>query len=356
MSERSERINVTASPVLAVHDLRVTFQQRGVRTHAVRGVSFEVAAGQALGIVGESGSGKSVTVRTVMGLFSGGAVKVEGSIRLAGTEVVGLGESGMRVLRRGTVSMVFQDPMRSLNPTMTIGAQLAETLRLRPEHGSSAAVKAAACELLELVQMPAPKERLKAYPHQLSGGMRQRVVIAMALASRPALLIADEPTTALDVTIQAQILDLLDELRRDLGMALILITHDLSVAAERCDEIAVMYAGQIVEKGSAAQLTSAMRMPYTRALFASTPGPHVARHSLLPAIPGRPPLLQELPTACPFAPRCQHRTTLDPINQSRCDGAEPTDELVDGRRVRCWFPLEDQLLGTAASHTEGSLR
>jgi oligopeptide/dipeptide ABC transporter ATP-binding protein len=197
-------------------------------------------------------------------------------------------------------------------------------------------------ELLELVHMPAPSERLKSYPHQLSGGMRQRVGIAMALASNPKLLIADEPTTALDVTIQAQILDLLDGLRKDLGMALILITHDLAVAAERTDTIAVMYGGRVVEAARTRDLMASIRMPYTRALFESTPGPLTPRRSVLPAIPGRPPGLAEMPSGCPFAERCAHRATRSPAEQQRCVDQEPVAVESGASVVRCWYPLESR--------------
>jgi oligopeptide/dipeptide ABC transporter ATP-binding protein len=340
---------VDRNEVLRVRDLRVTFHQRHATVHAVRGVSLSLDRGRALAIVGESGSGKTVTARTIMGLYVGGSTTVEGSIMLDGSDVVTMSERQLREARRHAVSMIYQDPMRSLNPVMTIGDQIMESLELQSKRAHRADLRADALELLDRVQIPAPRERLKAYPHQLSGGMRQRIVIAMALASRPKLLIADEPTTALDVTVQAQILDLIDGLRQDLGMALILISHDLAVAAERTDHIAVMYAGQVVEVGTTSQLIDDMRMPYTRALMNSTPGRHVPRRSILPAIAGRPLVLTTEPTSCPFAPRCEHRASLPPSSQATCDGTEPSETIVAGRRVRCWFPL-----GRDESQAEGS--
>ena len=236
--------------------------------------------------------------------------------------------------------MVFQDPMRSLNPTMSVWSQLRESLAVSMPGARKRELRERAKELLDMVQMPAPDERLRAYPHQLSGGMRQRVGIAMALAKDPKLLIADEPTTALDVTVQAQILDLLDSLRRDLGMAMILITHDLAVAAERTDRIAVMYGGRIVEQAPTHDLLAGMHMPYTRALFESTPGPLTPRRSELAAIPGRPPSLSQVPDGCAFAARCNHRRHLTPDEQALCDFDDPPVAEHGRSLLRCWYPLD----------------
>jgi oligopeptide/dipeptide ABC transporter ATP-binding protein len=326
-------------PLLEVGDLEVSFAIGGRFLRAVRGVDFTLAEGDALGIVGESGSGKSVTARSILGLLSKTRSRVSGSIVLDGRQIVGLDDRGIRDVRRHTASMIFQDPMRSLNPTMSVWSQLRESLKASMPGAGKREVRARARELLDLVHMPAPEERLRSYPHQLSGGMRQRVGIAMALASKPKLLIADEPTTALDVTVQAQILDLLDALRRDLGMAMILITHDLAVATERTDHIAVMYGGKIVESARTKDLLVGMRMPYTRALFESTPGPATPRRSVLPAIPGRPPGLAQLPSGCSFADRCFHRSSLTDGEQDRCVREDPPSITCESSEVRCWFPL-----------------
>jgi oligopeptide/dipeptide ABC transporter ATP-binding protein len=339
MSElASESSTPIAEPLLKVDDLAVTFQTRHGTVHAVDGVSFALPAGRALGIVGESGSGKSVTARSVMGVLPGTA-RQSGSIVLDGTQLIGLPESGFRRIRGAVVSMIFQDPMRSLNPTIRIGHQLAEAIEAHGGRRDRRATTKRAHELLELVRMPAATERLRSYPHELSGGMRQRVMIALALASNPRLLIADEPTTALDVTIQAQILDLIDDLRRDLGMALILVTHDLAVAAERTDEIAVMYAGRLVERAPTADLFAGMRMPYTRALVDSIPGPGTPTHSRLRAIPGRPPTLGGLRGGgCAFEPRCFRAAEVGD-GRERCRSEAP-DETGHGVHTwRCWHPL-----------------
>ncbi|MEN3268283.1 ABC transporter ATP-binding protein, partial [Pseudonocardia sp.] len=261
-------------------------------------------------------------------------------IMLDGTELVGLSTKHYRALRGAVVSMIYQDPMRSLNPTMRIGRQLVEAINAHGPRQDRASAQRRAFELLEQVRMPAARERLRSYPHELSGGMRQRVVIAMALAANPKLLIADEPTTALDVTVQAQILDLLEDLRRDLRMALILVTHDLAVAAERTDEIAVMYAGRIVERAPTAALFASMRMPYTRALVESTPGPDDEPHSLLRAIPGRPPVHGAGGTGCAFLPRCFRAADLTRRHRDRCAGEMPALVRADGHEARCWFPLD----------------
>ena len=345
------------APLLTVRDLRVSFLVQGDFLQAVRGVDFQLAEGRSLGIVGESGSGKSVTARSILGLLDSSKSRVSGSIDLAGREVVGMDARGLRDVRRRVASMIFQDPMRSLNPTMSVWAQLRESLKTTMPDAGRTEMRARARELLDLVHMPAAEERMKAYPHQLSGGMRQRVGIAMALASNPKLLIADEPTTALDVTVQAQILDLLDSLRRELGMAMILITHDLAVATERTDDIAVMYGGRVVEAAATRDLLRGMHMPYTRALFESTPGPSTPRRSVLPAIPGRPPALSQIPDGCSFAARCFHRASLPSTDQERCDASEPVPEDFGTSTVRCWFPLSGaRSASSTADVTAGGAR
>lgn len=325
-------------PLLAVADLEVSFTMAHGPITVLNGVSFSLAAGESLALVGESGSGKSVTSRTIMGLLPANTREVTGSVRLAGTEVVGLSEKEFRALRGNVVSMIFQDPMRSLDPTMRIGAQLVEAIRA---HGKRdrAGDRARALELLNLVRIPAASDRLRSYPHELSGGMRQRVMIAMALAGNPRLLIADEPTTALDVTIQAQVLDLLDQLRQDLGMALILVTHDLAVAAERTDRVAVMYAGRVVESAATTTLMADMRMPYTRALVDSAPSMVRERHSLLPTIGGRPPLPGSTVAGCPFEPRCPRAAQLSADDRQACLSAAPEEVVIGAHSYRCWHPL-----------------
>jgi oligopeptide/dipeptide ABC transporter ATP-binding protein len=318
-------------PLLEVDELKVTFADRGRRVCAVDGVSYCVYPGQTLAIVGESGSGKTVSCRAVMGLLPPAAV-VTGSARFAGTQLIGLADDQLRVHRGANVAMVFQDPTRSLNPTMRIGGQIAEAIRAhRPV--SKAQARELAVELLHLVRMPLPERRCAEYPHQLSGGMRQRVMIAIALACRPRLLIADEATTALDVTTQAQILELLLELQAELGMALMLISHDLGLAASYADEVIVMYAGRIVEQAPARRLFASVRMPYTHALLEAIPRLERPAHSPLPVIGGRPPDLSALPAGCSFAPRCRHAA-------DDCRATEPPlAEHEPGHRWACWHPV-----------------
>jgi oligopeptide/dipeptide ABC transporter ATP-binding protein len=318
-------------PLLQVEDLRVTFPDRGRQVRAVDGVGYCVYPGQTLAIVGESGSGKTVSCRAVMGLLPPAAV-VTGSASFAGTQLLGLTDDQMRAHRGADVAMVFQDPTRSLNPTMRIGSQIAEAVRAH-QRVSKTQARQRAVELLRLVRMPLPERRCTEYPHQLSGGMRQRVMIAIALACRPKLLIADEATTALDVTTQAQIMELLLELQAELGMALMLISHDLGLAASYADEVIVMYAGRIVEQAPATRLFSRVRMPYTQALLEAIPRLERPAHSPLPVIGGRPPDLSALPAGCSFAPRCRHaaddcRTTEPPLAEH-----EP------GHRWACWHPV-----------------
>jgi oligopeptide/dipeptide ABC transporter ATP-binding protein len=319
--------------LLEVEDLKVTFpgsKNREVR--AVDGVSYCVYAGQTLAVVGESGSGKTVSCRAVMGLLPPGAM-VTGSARFSGAQLIGLTDEQLRQHRGANVAMVFQDPARSLNPTMRVGAQIAEAVRAHRDV-TKAEAKTQAVDLLRLVHIPLPERRSAEYPHQLSGGMRQRVMIAIALACRPRLLIADEATTALDVTTQAQIMELLLELQAELGMAVVLISHDLGLAGAYADDVIVMYAGRIVEQAPAARLFGQVRMPYTQALFEAIPRLERPAHAPLPVIGGRPPDAAAMLDGCSFAPRCR-----------RADGdclaaAPPLAEHEPGHRWACWHPVD----------------
>ena len=317
-------------PTLAVEDLHTSFATDRGELKAVDGVSFSVRGGRTLGVVGESGSGKSATARSIMNLLPPGTSTSTGRILLDGRDVRDLPRAEARHVWGVEVAMIFQDPMNSLNPVMPVGRQIGEGLRYHRRLRREAAM-ARARELLEQVGIADPDRRLREYPHQLSGGMRQRVMIAMALACEPKLLIADEPTTALDVTVQKQILDLLDRLRLEHGMAMILITHDLSVVAGRAHEVAVMYAGRIVEKAPTLQLFTAMRHPYTKALFESIPKVASPSHTRLRVIQGRPPDLASLPPGCAFAPRCRHA-------QARCLTESPALTGGDEHRFACFYP------------------
>ena len=291
--------------LLEVEDLRVSFAVSGREVRAVAGVSYTVEPGRTLAIIGESGSGKTVGCRAIMGLLPFNTA-VSGSARLRGSELIGLTDAQLRKHRGQDMAMVFQDPARSLNPTMRVGVQITEAIRTHRKVDRGEA-RAQAVELLRLVRIPAPERRFHEYPHQLSGGMRQRVMIAIALACRPKLLIADEATTALDVTTQAQIMELLLELQAELGMALIMISHDLGLAASYADEVIVMYAGKIVEQAQAKRLFGAggsVKMRYTRALLDAIPHIERAAHTQLPVVSGRPPDPTALPPGCSFAPRC----------------------------------------------------
>ncbi len=288
--------------MLDVRDLRVVLPTARGPAAALRGVSFALGAGEKLGLIGESGCGKSLTALALMGLLPEGA-QVEGSIRLAGQELVGLPDEAMARLRGDRLAMVFQEPMTALNPLHTIGAQVAEPLRLHRGLDRSAA-RTEALRLLDRVKLPEAAKRLDAYPHQLSGGQRQRVMIAMALACGPDLLIADEPTTALDVTLQHEVLMLIDELVRGSGMALLLISHDLGVMARHVQRVAVMYGGSVVESGPTAAVFEHLAHPYTQGLYAARPRLGATRGTRLATIPGRVPELADLPAGCPFADRC----------------------------------------------------
>jgi oligopeptide/dipeptide ABC transporter ATP-binding protein len=325
-------------PLLEVEDLRTYFKTRSGDVHAVDGVSFSVDRGKTLGIVGESGCGKSVTALSIMGLLVPAARIESGSIRFDGRDLTKLSERELEDVRGRQISMIFQDPMTSLNPTITIGTQLTETMQRHLDISHDAARKRAV-ELLEEVHIPNARQRLEDYPHRYSGGMRQRVMIAIALSCNPKLLIADEPTTALDVTVQAGILDLLEELRDEHEMSMIIITHDMGVVAEAADDIAVMYAGQIVEQASAEELFDHPEHPYTEALLGALPqleGEGV-REGRLTAIPGRPPDLLNPPATCRFAPRCKYAGT-----DSCTEVAPELREIRAGHLVRTAHPASER--------------
>jgi len=316
-----------------VKDLTTTFHTLSGPLAAVGGVSFDLNQNETLGIVGESGAGKTVLSRTIMGLQPRTSVDVSGSVLLNGFEVVGASEKAKQNIWGLEVAMVFQDPMTSLNPVMRIGKQIDEILRVRLGMDRRAA-KARALELLELVGIPSPAVRYNVFPGELSGGMRQRVVIATALAGSPKLLMADEPTTGLDVTIQAQILNLLEELKEQMKMSVVLVTHDLGVVATRTSRIIVMYAGRIVEMGATREVFAHHRMPYTRALLEGSPKVSNPSHTRLLAIPGQPPNLLNLSKGCSFAPRCSFAT-------DRCREERPELENANapGHTFACWNPL-----------------
>jgi oligopeptide/dipeptide ABC transporter ATP-binding protein len=319
--------------VLRVEDLHVRFDQAGTRIHAVNGLSYQLQEGRTLAIIGESGSGKTVSSRALMGLLPPTAT-VTGSARIDGVELVGMPEDEMRARRGADIAMVFQDPTRSLNPTMRVGTQIIEAVRAH-RRVDAAAAKRRAVELLSVVRIPDSQRRFHEYPHQLSGGMRQRVMIAIALASDPKVLIADEATTALDVTTQAQIMHLLAELRSRLGTAIILISHDLGLAASYADDVIVMYAGRAVEYAPARILFAQMRMPYTRALLDAIPRLERESHGQLPVTPGQPPDLMALPVGCAFEPRCPRR-------QPECRVSRPPFvEHEVGHWWACWHPCTD---------------
>ena len=322
-----------APPLLRVDGLRTTFEMRDSRIHAVNGISYHLAPGEALGFVGESGCGKSVSVLSLMRLLpEPPAVVRADAINFDGIDLLSLPQEEMRTVRGKRIAMIFQDPMTSLNPVLTVGRQITEAVEEHLGYSGRAAADRA-IEFLELVGIPAARERVKQYPHHFSGGMRQRAMIAMALCCEPRLLIADEPTTALDVTIQAQILEILRRLRREFGMALILITHDLGVVAGMCDRVAVMYAGFIVEQAATREVYSQPRHPYTLGLLQSVPRLDRRTDADLPSIEGAPPDLSSLPPGCPFAPRCTF--VID-----RCRSEHPELRTVGaGHQVRCFVDV-----------------
>ncbi len=325
--------------LLEIRDLVVEFRTERGLVRAVDGISFDIPRAETLGVVGESGCGKSVTALSIMRLIPDPPGRILGGpIVYEGKNLLDLAEREMRDIRGNAISMIFQEPMTSLNPVFTAGDQVAEAIRLHQAKSKKAALSDAV-DMFKLVGIPSPEERVHAYPHQMSGGMRQRVMIAMALACKPDLLIADEPTTALDVTIQAQILDLLRKLQRELGMSIMLITHDLGVVAETCDDVIVMYAGRIVERAPTTELFSAPRHPYTNGLLRSVPSytaagtAAAADRKRLQEIPGMVPSLHALPTGCKFADRC-------PGAKDRCRAEEPELTSIGATMVRCHFPVE----------------
>jgi peptide/nickel transport system ATP-binding protein len=331
-------------PLLRVEDLRVEFPTEDGVVHAVDGIAYEVHRGRTLGIVGESGSGKTVSSLTTLGLTRTQGARVSGRIVFEGRDLVTLSDAQLRAIRGNEIAMIFQDPLSSLHPLFRVGNQLVEAIRAHRKV-SKASARERAVELLGLVGIPDPRRRVDEYPHEFSGGMRQRAMIAMALANEPKLLIADEPTTALDVTVQAQILELLQRLQRELGMAIVIITHDLGVVAEMADDIAVMYAGRIVESTSAELLFDAPEHPYTWGLLKSIPRLAAAREEELVPIPGTPPSLIHRPSGCHFHPRCPYaqpdHARIDPQLQPVAEEASHDVAcLLDGElRRRLWVEL-----------------
>jgi peptide/nickel transport system ATP-binding protein len=321
------------SALLQVEGLHVSFDTPRGTAHAVDGVDFSLQPGETLCIVGESGCGKSVTALSIMGLVPMPPARVSGRIRFEGRDLVGLSRAELSDLRGDRLAMIFQEPMTSLNPAFTVGAQLAEVL-VRHRGMDEAAARAATVEMLRRVRIPAPERRVDEYPHRMSGGMRQRVMIAMALLCAPALLIADEPTTALDVTIQAQVLQLMRGLRDETGTSIVLITHDLGVVAEMADRVVVMYAGQVVEQAPVGELFAMPQHPYTVGLMGAIPSIDAPR-ARLAAIDGMVPAATAMPAGCRFAARC-------PFADTRCrDEAPPLAEVSPGHLSRCWkAPLE----------------
>jgi oligopeptide/dipeptide ABC transporter ATP-binding protein len=325
-----------SAALLSVSDLRVGFATEGGRVQAVDGVSFDLAAGEVLAIVGESGSGKSVTAQTLIGLTKSDNSRIEGSVKLGGAELIGADDEQLRGVRGERVGMVFQDPMTSFNPVYRIGAQIVEAIRAHRDEIGKPEARERAIELLDSTGIPNAAQRVDDYPHQFSGGMRQRAMIAMALALEPEVLIADEPTTALDVTVQAQILALLERLNRERGLATILITHDLGVVAEVADRVLVMYAGRVVEQGTLDEIFYDPQHPYTWGLLGSLTRLDRPRAERLHQIGGAPPSLLDLPAGCAFRPRCPHAF-------DRCGempGLEARLTEAPAHRDRCWLEPE----------------
>ncbi len=320
--------------MLEVKDLRTSFFTPAGEVKAVNGVSFELEHGKVLGIVGESGSGKSVTAYSIMQILEKTGKIVSGSIKFNGQELVGAGEKVMKTIRGNKISIIFQDPMTSLNPTYTIGHQLMEAILLHTDRNKKEAYDRAV-EMLRLVNVNDPEKRMKQYPFEFSGGMRQRVMIAMALACEPDVLIADEPTTALDVTIQAQILELMQSLQKELGMAIIMITHDLGVVAQLCDEVIVMYAGSICEQGTADEIFYNPKHEYTKGLIRSIPTVDNDDEKLQP-ITGTPIDLLNMPAGCPFAPRCDAAMKI--CLRERCQSLD----INSDHRAACWMNVKEE--------------
>jgi peptide/nickel transport system ATP-binding protein len=351
-------VSPDTTPLLVVDDLRVEFATEDGLVHAVDGISYAVERGRTLGIVGESGSGKTVSSLTTLGLTRSQGALVSGAIRFEGRDLVALDEAELRGIRGNDIAMIFQDPLSALHPFYRVGAQLVEAIQVHQDVSKRAA-RARVVELLELVGIPDPKRRIDGYPHEFSGGMRQRAMIAMALANEPKLLIADEPTTALDVTVQAQILALLSRLQRELGMAIVIITHDLGVVAEVADHIAVMYAGRIVESAPTAEIFRTPEHPYTWGLLRSIPSLDRDRDEDLVPIAGRPPSLIHRPSGCHFHPRCPYaqpeHTRIDP--QLAAIPGRPGHEVacllaVDARR-QIWGELVKGRDAARAAGTAG---
>jgi len=318
----------TASPMVRLRDLSVTFSGGRKPVHAVSGVSLEVQRGEVVALIGESGSGKSVTMRTLLRLHPERRTRMGGLVEVAGRDVLAMSQRELADFRGKVASMIFQEPLLALDPVYSVGAQIVESIR-RHEPVSQAEAQQRALALFERVRIPSPERRLQAYPHEMSGGMRQRAMIALALACKPQLLLADEPTTALDATVQIQILLLLRELQRDLGLSVIFVTHDIGAAVEVADRIAVMYAGRIVEEGTARELIRSPRHPYTIALLKSRAHGALARGTRLETIGGAPPDLSALPPGCSFAERCA-------LASDACRAAQPpVIELAPNHRVRC---------------------
>jgi oligopeptide/dipeptide ABC transporter ATP-binding protein len=327
--EHAQPVEAGSQPLLIVRDLATTFKTDDGLVRAVNGLSFTVEAGKTLGIVGESGSGKSVTSLSIMRLIPQPPGKIErGEIIFRGEDLLHKSEAEMRKIRGHDIAMIFQDPMTSLNPVLTVGEQIAEATRLHLGLSKKDAFDKA-IDMLTLVRIPAAEKRAHDYPHQFSGGMRQRVMIAMALSCDPAVLIADEPTTALDVTIQAQIIELMNEMQQRLGSAIVLITHDLGVVAETCQNVLVMYGGNMVEYGTADDIFNRPRMPYTMGLLESLPRLDAAGERLVP-IEGQPPNLLRMPPGCAFAPRCRYKMPI-------CDEPVPLYDFGAGHVARCFL-------------------
>jgi peptide/nickel transport system ATP-binding protein/oligopeptide transport system ATP-binding protein len=348
---------MSAEQLLHVEDLKVSFATDDGLVRAVDGVSFDVAPGEVVAIVGESGSGKSVSGMTLMGLTRGPNARIEGVATLSGRDLLGASDAELRKIRGNEIAMIFQDPISSLNPVYRIGTQIIEQIRVHNPHVSKADALERAAELMDRVGVPRAKERLRSYPHEFSGGMRQRVMIAMALSCSPKLLIADEPTTALDVTIQAQILDELRQLRSDTSAGIILVTHDLAVVADIADRVVVMYAGRVVEQGTLDELFYDPQHPYTWGLLGSITRIDRDRGTRLPAIAGMPPSLLSAPKGCHFKPRCPHAF-------EKCDEVPALESrLTDqpGHLDRCWLSAErkrelrtvDGQIGLAAPSPSG---
>lgn len=331
-----------SEPLLEVKDLHVEFNSRQGHVRAVRGLTYTINKGESMALVGESGSGKSVSALALLALLPRKTAKItSGSVKFRGEELIGASEKRLRELRGGSIAMIFQDPLSSLNPILTISNQIVEQIQAHEQMEGKKA-KERAIELLDLVGIPGARERAKQYPHQLSGGMRQRAMIAMALSAGPDLLLADEPTTALDVTIQAQILELLARLQKDLGMSLLLITHDLGVVAGFAEHLTVMYAGKAVEQGYTAEVLSAPNHPYTLGLLRSIPRLDRPRTSALMPIPGTPPDMSKIAVGCSFQPRCHYA-------QTKCATESPIFESISANRhAACWYPQHESIERTGA--------